>query len=141
MIGLTERSRRGPIQNISDVSDAYFELLEDASYRRLTGRATADRESVTGRITRAVERFAPSADSMLNGDSAAKVSPFTAPNHLHTSYLANAVDHHKAQCRRGSERLCADGTLGDQSCLRPADSPPQSRAAPLAREPTSRDDT
>lgn len=57
MIGPTERTLRAPVQEIDSVSNAYFELLENKSYRERTGRATADKDSVNRRIDAAIQTF------------------------------------------------------------------------------------
>jgi hypothetical protein len=58
MVGLATRLERNPAPKAAAVSEAYFSLITSKSYGVQTGRATADKESVLGRIESAIKAFA-----------------------------------------------------------------------------------
>jgi hypothetical protein len=58
MVGTSRRLSRGIVMDHRAYSSAYFALLDDPDYRKWTGRATADAESVRGRIRLATAAFA-----------------------------------------------------------------------------------
>ena len=58
MIGLARRLQTRPLTDLAPLASRYSSLLSDAEFLRRILRATADEESVTGRIRMATEAFA-----------------------------------------------------------------------------------
>lgn len=57
MIGVTERLRKGVVQDLQGIKSCYDELLKDSNFIAFYNRATADEASVIGRINLAVKAF------------------------------------------------------------------------------------
>jgi len=57
MVGLANRIKDGPINNIEDIATCYTALLSDDEYKRTTETATTDEETVNTRIAKAISVF------------------------------------------------------------------------------------
>ncbi len=58
MVGVARRLQKGPVHNLSALSQSYFELIRDTDFLAVAAKATADEESVAKRLNLATDAFA-----------------------------------------------------------------------------------